>query len=137
MGDPSIYKIGQKVDLKFNADGTNGENLFIVDDEGRLVYFQNSSPYNKFIRFTVDYNTGVVNKEEITVSKLNENRGGQILYSKGYFYLFSLGGSPTIIVYKFKLDDTYLFKQTYEATISTRNPPIFCKQINILFVYVL
>ena len=121
MGNPSIYKISNKtpLGLSYNLNGS----VVVLDDEGRLVIFNNKSPYNTFTRITFNKDFGVTNTETITVSQLNENRNGQILYSDGYFYFISCGSAyiPHCVIYKFKLDGTYFQRKATDTTGNVSN----------------
>lgn len=117
-GNPSVYKIGDIISLKRTNLAYN-DCVVVLDDEGRIVTFNQKGNYNTFTAWTFNKDFGVTNVQTYTVAQMNENRNGSILYDAGYFYFISVGSaySPQFVIYKFKLDGSYFQRKTVSTIV--------------------
>ena len=120
MGNPSIYKIGDIINLK-KTNLEYNDCVVVLDDEGRIVTFNQEGNYNTFTAWTFNKDFGVTRVQTYTVEQMNENRNGSILYDAGYFYFISVGSaySPQFVIYKFKLDGSYFQRKTVSTVVNT------------------
>ena len=117
-GNPSVYKIGDIISLK-RTDLEYNDCVVVLDDEGRIVTFNQEGNYNTFTAWTFNKDFGVTRVQTYTVAQMNENRNGSILYDAGYFYFISVGSaySPQFVIYKFKLDGSYFQRKTVSTVV--------------------